>query len=55
MIEGDDDQVDLLGEKSSGANLDDFYQQEDQLNDLRNQISLNMPGVKGMGGMPGLS
>lgn len=54
MMEGDEDQVDLLEEKGRGGNMDDFYEQEG-LDDLKNQILMNVPGLQGMSRMPGMS
>ena len=47
MIEGEEDCVDLLNEKKNSKNIDDFYANEEGLEDLKNQIKLNMPGLKG--------
>ena len=43
MVEDDDDNVDLLNEKQKSSNLDDFYEKNEQLNDLKSQFMMAMP------------
>lgn len=43
MVEDEDDNIDLLKEKKHAKNLDDFYQQEEGLNDLKNMLRQNIP------------
>lgn len=46
MLEDDDeDQIDLLAQKENSQNLNEFYEQNEQLEDLKNQIRLNVPGM----------
>ncbi len=54
MMEGEEDQVDLLDEKKNTSNIADFYSKEDEFEDLKQQIRMNVPGMKGMMGMPGM-
>jgi len=44
MVEDEDDCVDLLAEKEQSSNINDFYAQE-ELDDLKNQIRMNLPGL----------
>ena len=37
--------MDLLAEKEKSGNLEEFYAQQDELDDLKNQIAFNMPGL----------
>lgn len=46
MMEGEEDCVDLLSEKKNSKNLDEFYANEEGLENLKNQIRINMPGLK---------
>ena len=46
MIETEEDCVDLLNEKKNSQNIDDFYANEEGLEDLKNQIKINLPGLK---------
>ena len=46
MIEGEDDSIDLLNEKKKSKNLEEFYADEEGLENLKNQIRINMPGLK---------
>lgn len=46
MIEGEEDCVDLLNEKKNSKNIDEFYANEEGLEDLKNQIRVNLPGLK---------
>lgn len=55
MMEGEEDQVDLLNEKTKSKNIQEFYESEDIMN-LKNQIQMNVPGlVSRMHGMPAFS
>ena len=36
MMEGEDDNIDLLNEKHKSKNLDEFYEQSENLSDLKN-------------------
>ena len=50
MMEGDEDSVDLLDEKSKSSNLNEFYAQNEQLDDLKNSLmgmSLNISNGHG--------
>lgn len=53
MMEGEEDQVDLLDEKQNSQDLGEFYEKNDQFVDLKNQLRMNIPGMKMMG-MPGM-
>lgn len=46
MREEDDDNIDLLDEKSKSKDLNEFYAQNEQIEDLKNSIMNNMPGMK---------
>lgn len=46
MEEQDDDNVDLLDEKSKSKDISEFYAQNEQIEDLKNSIMSNMPGMK---------
>lgn len=50
MMDDDEDQVDLLEEKKNSKDLSEFYDQNEQLEDLKNQIKMNMPGMNSMFG-----
>ena len=52
MIESDNDQVDLLG--GGGQDLANAFEQSCQLEDLKNQLRTNIPGLKAQPGAPGL-
>jgi hypothetical protein len=45
MEEEDDDNVDLLDEKSKSKNLDEFYAKNEQLKDLKNSLMNGFPGM----------
>jgi len=51
MLEDDEDQVDLLDQKANSANLNEFYENE-QIEDLKNHIRMNIPGMNSHEGMP---
>lgn len=55
MIEDDDDNIDLLNEKIKSKNLDEFYQQSENLSDLKNQIIKAMPEGQSRMGHPSMS
>ena len=46
MQEGDEDNIDLLTEKSKSKDLSEFYAQNEQIEDLKNSIRMNIPGMK---------
>ena len=45
MVEGEEDNIDLLNEKKKCNNLDEFYADEEGLESLKNQIKINLPGL----------
>lgn len=55
MVEDDDDNIDLLTEKKKSKNLDEFYQQSENLNDLKNQFLMSMPEGQSRMGHPSMS
>ena len=44
MMEEDGDCIDLLKMKDQSNNIDEFYQKE-EIDNLKNQIMMNMPGL----------
>lgn len=54
MVEGEDDNIDLLNEKVKSKNLEEFYQQ-DQILDLKHHILMNMPESQSRMGHPSMS
>jgi hypothetical protein len=54
MVEGEDDNIDLLNEKVKSKNLEEFYEQ-DQILDLKNHIMMNMPESQSRMGHPSMS
>lgn len=52
MVEGDEDQIDLLNEKELSKDLSEFYQTGNTIEDLKNQLRMNVPGLKNC--MPGV-
>jgi hypothetical protein len=49
MMEDEDDCIDLLAEKKKSKNLNEFYE-EQNFDDLKNQIKMNLPGLQHLGG-----
>lgn len=55
MVEDEDDNIDLLNEKKNSKNLEEFYQNAGNLDDLKNQIMMSMPEGQSRMGHPSIS